>query len=67
MLRCVVAAIALISASGSARSQTYAVEDIARRTIERRAIEAVNRGMSAVNTDLMLQEMLDKTAGRSTR
>lgn len=33
-------------------------------TVHRRAIEAVNRGMSAVNTDLMLQEMLNKTSGK---
>ncbi len=31
--------------------------------MERRAIEAVNWGMSAVNYDLMLQEMLNKTDG----
>ncbi len=30
-------------------------EDLARRAIERRAIEAINWGMPAVNLDLMLQ------------
>src|SRR5215510_4375861 len=39
-------------------------ENLARRTIERRAVEAVIWGMPAVNTDLMLQEMLTKTGGR---
>jgi hypothetical protein len=39
-------------------------EDLARRLIERRAVEAVIWGMPAVNTDLMLQEMLTKTSGR---
>lgn len=48
----------------SAHTQTFSAEDLARRTIERRAVEAVNWGMSAVNYDLMLQEMLNKTAGK---
>jgi hypothetical protein len=39
-------------------------DDLARRTIERRAIEAVIWGMPAVNYDLMLQEMLSKTGGK---
>ena len=39
-------------------------EQLAQRTIERRAVEAVNWGMAAVNYDLMLQEMLTKTAGK---
>jgi len=38
--------------------------DLARRTIERGAVEAVIWGMPAVNTDLMRQEMLTKTRGR---
>jgi hypothetical protein len=48
----------------SATAQPFSADDLARRTIERRAIEAMNWGMSAVNTDLMLQEMLNKTAGK---
>jgi hypothetical protein len=39
-------------------------DDLARRIVERRAVEAVIWGMPAVNTDLMLQEMLTKTGGR---
>ena len=39
-------------------------DDLARRIVERRAVEAVIWGMPAVNTDLMLQEMLAKTGGR---
>src|SRR5215471_11093637 len=39
-------------------------EDLARRLIERRAVEAVIWGMPAVNTDLMLQEMLAKTTAK---
>src|SRR5262249_12652165 len=38
--------------------------DLARRAIERRAVEAVIWGMPAVNTDLMRQEMVTKTGGR---
>ena len=37
--------------------------DVARRMIERRAAEAVIWAMPAVNYDLMLQEMLNKTDG----
>jgi hypothetical protein len=43
---------------------TFSNADLARRLIERRAVEAVIWGMSAVNTDLMLQEMLTKTSGK---
>jgi hypothetical protein len=39
-------------------------DDLARRVIERRAVEAVIWGMPAVNTDLMLQEMLTKVKGK---
>src|ERR1700756_544096 len=41
-----------------ARAQTVTAQDLARRTIERRAVEAVIWGMPAVNLDLMLQAML---------
>jgi hypothetical protein len=41
-----------------AQAQTLATEDIARRAIERRAVEAVIWGMPAVNTELMYQQML---------
>jgi len=44
--------------------QLSASDDLTRRTIARRAVEAVIWGMPAVNTDLMLQEMLTKTKGR---
>ena len=35
--------------------------------MERRAVEAVIWGMPAVNYDLMLQEMLNKTDGKVNR
>jgi hypothetical protein len=38
--------------------------DLARRAVERRALEAVIWGMPAVNADLMLQEMLKKTTAK---
>src|SRR5262245_44371208 len=41
--------------------------ELAERTLQRRAVEAVIWGMPAVNYDLMLQEMLGKTAGRWAR
>ena len=37
---------------------------LAERTIERRAIEAVNWGMPAVNFDLMLQAMIGSAKGK---
>jgi hypothetical protein len=47
-----------------AAATTYTTADLAERTIQRRAVEAVIWGMSAVNYDLMLQEMLTKTPGK---
>ncbi len=60
------ALIALVSicVAVPAGAQDFSAEDLARRTIERRAVEAVIWGIPAVNYDLMLQEMLTKTAGR---
>ena len=53
-----------LSAIVSVHAQNLSSDDLARRTVERRAVEAVNWGMSAVNYDLMLQEMLTKTTGK---
>ncbi len=64
MIRTVLAAIALVCAAASAQAQSFSAEELARRTIERRAVEAVIWGMPAVNYDLMLQEMLTKTDGQ---
>ena len=63
MIRFILAALALIGAS-FANAQTLSPEELERRAIERRAVEAVLWGMSAVNTDLMRQEMLTKTTGK---
>ena len=64
MHRTVLAAFALLCAAASAHAQNYSAEELARRSVERRAVEAVIWGMPAVNTDLMLQEMLTKTSGK---
>jgi hypothetical protein len=61
MKRALFALSALAAAATPAVSQSRSSEDLARRMIERRAVEAVIWGMPAVNTDLMLQEMLSKT------
>jgi hypothetical protein len=64
MKRTAFAALISVGAVAAAHAQDYSADDLARRTIERRAVEAVNWGMPAVNYDLMLQEMLNKTAGK---
>jgi hypothetical protein len=48
----------------AAQAQDYSPEELTRRVIERRAVEAAIWGMPVVNYDLMLQEMLTKTAGK---
>jgi hypothetical protein len=60
----VIFSVILSCTTASAYAQNYSAEDLAQRTIERRAVETVNWGMAAVNYDLMLQEMLTKTAGK---
>jgi hypothetical protein len=49
------ACIFLSSVATSAFAQNYSADDLAQRTIERRAVEAVNWGMPLVNTDAMRQ------------
>src|SRR5262249_9451175 len=48
----------------SSSTAKLSVDDLNRRNIEGRAVEAVIWGMSAVNTDLMRQEMFRKTSGK---
>jgi hypothetical protein len=64
MERAALAALTSILMAASAHAQNFSADDLARRAIERRAVEAVIWGMPAVNYDLMLQEMLTKTAAR---
>ena len=47
-----------------AQAQDLSPTELQKRAIERRAVEAAIWGMPAVNTDLMRQEMLTKTAGK---
>jgi len=43
---------------------TFSPSQLADRTVQHRAVEAVIWGMPAVNYDLILQEMLNKTSGK---
>ncbi|HKC95940.1 MAG TPA: DUF1254 domain-containing protein, partial [Nitrospira sp.] len=64
MSRTLLASLALLCASTSAYGQDSSFGNLDRRVIERRAVEAVIWGIPAVNTQLMLQEMLTKTKGQ---
>lgn len=64
MKRIVLTTLATACLAFTSHAQDAAPQEVARRAIERRAAEAVVWGMSAVNYDLMLQQMLTKTAGK---
>jgi hypothetical protein len=66
MKKTVFAALGLICLAVSGNAQNFSADDLARRTIERRVVEAVVWGMPAVNFDLMLQEML-KLGGKANQ
>jgi hypothetical protein len=53
----------IAGAQGQTSRSHQSPAELAERTLRRRAVEAVIWGMPAVNYDLMLQEMLGKTAG----
>jgi hypothetical protein len=63
MKKAFLSAFALICAVVSSQAQNFSAEDIARRTTERRAIEAVNWGIPAVNYDRMFQAMVHDAKG----
>lgn len=63
MMRIFFAVLGFIWAAALAQAQDRSADDLARRSIERRAAEAVIWGMPAVNYDLMLQQLLTKTEG----
>ena len=63
MRSAICAALALACLTASAQAQK-ATGDLDLRLVESRALEAAIWGMSAVNTDLMRQEMLTKTPGK---
>jgi hypothetical protein len=52
-MKAVVAASVLSSLATCAFAQDYSADDLARRTIERRAVETVICGVPIVNYDLM--------------
>lgn len=58
MKRSILGALVFVCALSSAQAQNLSAEDLARRTIERRAVEAVIWGMPLVNTDAMRQAYL---------
>lgn len=65
LLKFLVAAVAALTfAISLAEARKRSPEELSYRNLERRAVEATIWGMPAVNYDLMLQEMLNKTSGK---
>jgi hypothetical protein len=64
MTRTILAVLAFIIGTGAASAENLSNQQLEQRAIQRRAVEAAIWGMPAVNTDLMLQEMLTKTPGK---
>jgi hypothetical protein len=62
MMRTTLAVLAFVFASTTAQAQNLTADDLARRAIARRAVEAVVWGMPAVNYDLMLQAAIGAKA-----
>ncbi len=58
MKRSALTVFAFVLVMASACAQKFTADDLNRRTIERRAIAAMNWGMPAVNYDRMVQAML---------
>ena len=60
MIRTAFAALVLMAAgAASAPAQDFSPEELASRTIERRAVEAAIWGMPAINFDLMRQALIN--------
>jgi hypothetical protein len=66
MLKSLRLALALTCAVTAVVAQDFSPEELTRRAIERRAVEAVIWGMPAVNTDLMYQATLKLGGGSNT-
>lgn len=64
MRKTIVGTFLMMLIAVSAGAQNLSGDELARRNIQRRAVESAIWGMSAVNTDLMRQEMLTKTPGK---
>ena len=58
MSKALLAALVLICAATSAHAQNFSAADLARRTIERRTVEAAIWGMPIVAFDAMRQAFL---------
>ena len=58
---------AVLCAAAVVHAQTFPADDASATLVHSRAVQAVIRGMAAVNTDLMRQEMLTKTAGKANQ
>src|SRR5579863_7295724 len=63
MLRAFVAGLALVGFAQQATSQVFSADEMDRRTIERRAVEAVIWGIPAVNYELMLRAAIHEAKG----
>ena len=63
MFKVALGAFIMIFAAASAQAQDFSADDLARRAIERRAVEAVNWGIPAVNYDRMVQAMARDAKG----
>jgi hypothetical protein len=57
--------VLLLLSGLSAQAQTGSPDELTRRSIERRAVEAMIWAMPAVNTDLMVQEAFSKTKAKA--
>jgi hypothetical protein len=64
MRRTILSILVIAASLVSAHADSSSAQDLVRRNVERRAVEAAIWGMPAVNTDLMRQEMLTKTSGK---
>jgi len=64
MRHAIAGAIAMTLMTASAHAQSLSPDEVAARTIQRRAVEAMIWGMPAVNADLMLQTMLGTTKAK---
>jgi hypothetical protein len=67
MNRAILAALSFICAAALVHAQDFSTEELSRRTVERRAVEAVIWGTPAVNFDRMYQAMVrDAKAGEGS-
>jgi hypothetical protein len=64
MERTALAALVCLYAVASAPAQNLPADDLNNRLIHSRAVEAIIWGMPAVNTDLMLQAMIESAKGK---